>query len=323
MSGPWKLPFVNTHSEPAPPFAVMQVVGAVNDQRGAFIEVTKPDGSGSQFIINGPTPAPKTGRAASFYPAVAAFDRTDPATDEQTAPPSLGQEWGAVEDSWKLHLAGEGFTIAGGSENGETVLVSPAGGATQNPIRKVVVSTTSNQTAGAPVDPIRLNDNDTRYFSGSLGGTDNIWIEANDNRRKGRLWLPALAMFTGVSAGTFDPHAVDSDYPEDSQGDGAERPLYCIDPLPNSTVSGYVSAEFAAADWSDLDEPVYTQGKLRGYKKDHQGRREFWFEITAENMLEEKIEKGILAQAHEEEGGFVLAPSCKKASGYSDSPGDS
>lgn len=257
----WELPFVNQASETAPPFAVMQISGAVNDARGAFPTIIKPTGSGGVYLINGPTPVlpGRAGAASRNFPAVARH--------ENVSTPVFGQEWGPTQNAWGLVPTSTGYRIVGGSRNvasGHQVLVMPAGAAAPRQMEIVLIDGTStSQSTGDPVPPIFVNDNETRIFSGTLNAEGDIWVRVNDHRRLGRLWQPKNAAYKGILSGTYDPNAADpQNYP-----DSDERLLYSIDPESDGETIARVTQKADAADWGSPTNPIpKNNGRCTTYK---------------------------------------------------------
>lgn len=256
----WELPFVNNSSETAPPFAVMQVSGAVNDHRGAFTTIIKPTGTGGQYLINGPVAClpGRTGAAARTYPTVTRF--------ENVSTPVLGQEWGPTSNSWGLVPTSKGYSIVGGARltaAGGQVLTTPVGASSPQQMQIVLIDGTSaSQSAGDPVAPINVNGA-TRLFSGTLNVQGDIWIQVNDHKRLGRLWQPKEAAYKGLLSGTYDPNAVDpTNYPQED-----ERPLYIIDPESDGETLARVTTKADAANWSNTNAPIPSNnGRCQTYK---------------------------------------------------------
>lgn len=110
------LPVVNTDSEVAPAFAVLEVVGVTSSGVVQIRKSTRDDNN--QVLINGPSEIAVSGygSASTDYPLVAYCSTAD-------GTPVNAEHWGAKAGSWKIHKGYEGFLIIGG-ENGERVTVA-------------------------------------------------------------------------------------------------------------------------------------------------------------------------------------------------------
>lgn len=141
--------------------------------------------------------------------------------------------------------------------------------AAANPVRIVLIDGTSeSQDPGDPINPITVNGNPTRIYSGTLSEEGDIWVRVNDHKRLGRLWQPKEGAFKALLSGKYDPNAVDpTNYPTSD-----ERPLYSIDGESDGETIARVTTQASVADWSTPAEPdPSTDGRCTTYKVDETG----------------------------------------------------
>ncbi len=112
---------VNASGEVIPPFAVMKVTDAGKQNGEPYLEVDKPDGSGSNYVLNG---AFSIGIGGNGAGSVAFSKRAFYNNLEGT--PSIGDEWGPKSGQWSLSPDGSGFVFVGDitSDHGRVRLAS-------------------------------------------------------------------------------------------------------------------------------------------------------------------------------------------------------
>ncbi len=191
---PYNLPFYNASGETVPPFAVMQVDFWQVANNREYFRVRKPNGSGRQYIINGPYEIPYNGDGmGSRSPGVQA-------SYNNAATPAVDQEWGPVSGSWLLTSGGSGYVITGDLEtvgSVSVVRVSETGAASGNVIYAQV-----NEASGvASGDPTFDFDNAIALVgTAPTGGTgtgqnqyaqtyaDNEWVILSQ-RKDNQQWI--------------------------------------------------------------------------------------------------------------------------------------
>ena len=174
-----------------------------------------------------------------------------------------------------------------------------------------------SQSAGDPVTPITVLGIQTRYFSGTLSTTGDIWILLNNHRddlSSDDIWLPALATFNGLLSGTYDPNAIDpTNYPESD-----ERPVYRVDGLPHGLIPGYCTTAFTAASGQGGASPTFTTGSFQTYIEGPTGTFGDGPLLTGVRYnLESAVEAGTVGFVGRSRGKFFLLPSCSVGSSYS------
>lgn len=131
------------------------------------------------------------------------------------------------------------------------------------PIEKLTIAKKSaSQSAGDPVSPLSTGN----YFDATIGGgATSVWALLDDNKRLGRIWLPALAEFEGIYTGVYDPHDDDAGITSDP------RPLYRMQPPSDGETIALVTTTASAADWSSPPPTPSTDGRCTTYKRDSTG----------------------------------------------------
>jgi hypothetical protein len=124
----YRIPFLNTHTEPVPPYGIVQIVGATEVlEEDTEYFVTKPNGATTaKYLINGPTEVPpnEPGFGTDEYPS-------DIAYNPSSGTPSDNSVWGPRANFWTLHHQGTGFLILGGANLDEHIVRAaflPGGG---------------------------------------------------------------------------------------------------------------------------------------------------------------------------------------------------
>lgn len=184
--------FHNNGGETAPGLAVMQVAGVETIGRREYIQIERPDGDGSDFVINDVIDVADGENGVCC-------DRGDPYAlyDSADGTPAAGEEWGPLSGSWKLRKAGSGFLILGDSDGTKVRVrfLSGTGRATVTGAVAIIKATVSAATIDEPNDEatpgilaadkaaeegalmMKWSDDGTKYeVDDSLG--DDGWVDA-------------------------------------------------------------------------------------------------------------------------------------------------
>lgn len=99
---------LNVSGEEIPPFGVMKATDADKQNGEPYVEVNKPDGSGSNYLLNG---AFAIGIGATGWGSVAWSKRA--LFNDSEGTPSIGDEWGPKSGQWSLSPTTSGFVFVG------------------------------------------------------------------------------------------------------------------------------------------------------------------------------------------------------------------
>lgn len=121
-TGGWAFECKNDADEPIPPFSVVEATGFEQPEPGRIVlKVKQSSGYGAQYkhYITGPTEIATGSYGLCSRAAVrAAYDTSD-------GTPLPGENWGPVEDDWKLRKESGGFKVLGKFDSGD-IWVAPA-----------------------------------------------------------------------------------------------------------------------------------------------------------------------------------------------------
>ena len=108
----------NESSEEIPPYSIVRVSGFTTDREEPVLKVNKPNTYGSQYghMITGPLKI-----AVGGY-GVCQADWAICTVDGNDSAPNIGENWGPVDDSWKLRKRSGGWRIMGQPSSGRALV---------------------------------------------------------------------------------------------------------------------------------------------------------------------------------------------------------
>jgi hypothetical protein len=173
VQNPWKR-FTNASGETIPPFSVMRITGATNNNGEITFTVAKPNSTFcTDYLINGPL-AVATGKdGIGTTLAQAGYVAYD------TGTPAYGEEWGAKNGQWTLNKNRPGFIIEGG--------LKTSAGVTAVVARQHIVTDLIGKA-------------DSTISQGSSAGTVSIYMGVANSEAATEYDIQAYARFVEIQA---------------------------------------------------------------------------------------------------------------------------